>query len=119
MALVGLRAFAAGVAVGWAGRSVAGSTREALVRAVVAGHQVRNDLRRAVVERLEWIEDLMAEGRIRYEESVGEREPQPANDDGWPGSRVGAPDARGFSADANAPRDAPSAAHGKPGGRAA
>jgi len=70
MALEGLGAFAAGVAVGWAGRSLAGSTREALVRAIVAGHQVKNDLRRAVAERVEWIEDLVAEGRIRYEESV-------------------------------------------------
>jgi hypothetical protein len=49
---------------------MAGSTREALVRIVVAGHLVKNDLRRAIAERLEWIEDLMAEGRIRYEESV-------------------------------------------------
>jgi hypothetical protein len=65
-----LGAFAAGVAVGWAGRSLAGSTREALVRIVVAGHHVKNDLRRAIAERVEWIEDLMAEGRIRYEESV-------------------------------------------------
>jgi hypothetical protein len=63
----------AGVAVGWAGRSVAGSTREGLVRLVVLGHEVRHDLRRAAVERWEWIEDLMAEGRIRYEESVAQR----------------------------------------------
>jgi hypothetical protein len=70
MALNGLGAFAAGVVVGWAGRSLAGSTREALVRIVVAGHMVKNDFHRAVVERVEWIEDLMAEGRIRYEESV-------------------------------------------------
>jgi hypothetical protein len=63
--------------VGWAGRSVAGSTREMLVRAVVLGHEVRNDLRRAVVERWEWIEDLMAEGRIRYEESASKAEEAP------------------------------------------
>jgi hypothetical protein len=61
----------AGVAVGWAGRSVAGSTREGLVRLIVLGHEVRHDLRRTAVERWEWIEDLMAEGRIRYDEKVG------------------------------------------------
>src|SRR5262245_61866567 len=75
MPLLGLRAFMAGVAVGWAGRAVAGSTRETLVRAVVAGYRARDDLRRAAVERWEWIEDLMAEGRIRYEESVGPHPP--------------------------------------------
>ena len=69
MPLQGLGAFAAGIAVGWAGRSAAGSTREALVRAIVEGHRIGADLRRAVGEHAEWIEDLMAEGRIRYEES--------------------------------------------------
>ncbi len=71
MPILGVRAFMAGVAVGWAGRSVAGSTREGLVRLVVLGHEVRHDLRRAAVERWEWIEDLMAEGRIRYDEKGG------------------------------------------------
>jgi hypothetical protein len=88
MPLLGLRAFVAGVAVGWAGRSVAGSTREALVRVVVLGHEVRRDLRRAVVERWEWIEDLMAEGRIRYEESVRHAPlDDVAVEDGVPSSR--------------------------------
>jgi hypothetical protein len=75
MPLPDLGAFLTGVAVGWAGRSVAGSTREALVRAIVAGHEARADLRRAVAERVEWIEDLMAEGRIRYEESLHDAPP--------------------------------------------
>jgi hypothetical protein len=88
MPLVGLRAFVAGVAVGWAGRAVAGSTRETLVRLVVAGHAARTDLQRAVAERWEWIEDLMAEGRIRYEESVARGEggaPPDHRDPRWPG----------------------------------
>jgi hypothetical protein len=93
MALEGLGAFAAGVAVGWAGRSMAGSTREALVRIVVAGHLVKNDLRRAIAERVEWIEDLMAEGRIRYEESVARASAARAaneNADGaWSGAASG------------------------------
>jgi hypothetical protein len=83
----------AGVAVGWAGRSVAGSTREVLVRAVVLGHEVRNDLRRAVVERWEWIEDLMAEGRIRYEESVNG---PPEEGEAWDDADV--PSSRGRAA---------------------
>ncbi len=89
MPLLGLRAFAAGVAVGWVGRSAAGSTREALVRAVVAGHRLGDDLRRAAVEQFEWIEDLMAEGRIRYEE--GERagpDPREATDADISGGRA-------------------------------
>lgn len=75
-----LGAFAAGVAVGWAGRSVAGSTREALVRVIVTGHKLRSDLRRALGERAEWIEDLMAEGRLRYESA----EPPPTYDEEEP-----------------------------------
>lgn len=66
-----LGAFAAGVAVGWAGRSIAGSTREALVRIIVAGHKARDEARRALGERVEWLEDLLAEGRMRYDEAQG------------------------------------------------
>jgi hypothetical protein len=73
-------AFAAGVAVGWAGRSVAGSTREALVRIIVAGHKLRADIHRALGERAEWIEDLMAEGRLRYENN----QPPPVYDEEEP-----------------------------------
>jgi hypothetical protein len=67
MALENLGSFAAGVAVGWAGRSLSGSTREALIRAIVSAHKLRADLRRALGERAEWIEDLIAEGRMRYD----------------------------------------------------
>ncbi|HEY8041238.1 MAG TPA: hypothetical protein VIF15_15635 [Polyangiaceae bacterium] len=67
MALQTLAAFAAGFATGWVGRSVAGSTREALVQALVAAHKVRNGARRIVAEQVEWAEDLLAEGRARYD----------------------------------------------------
>src|SRR5262249_16504462 len=73
-------ALAAGVAFGWAGRSVSGSTREALIRAIVAAHKLRADMRRALGERAEWIEDLIAEGRLRYESE----EPPPAYDEEEP-----------------------------------
>ncbi|HEY8090043.1 MAG TPA: hypothetical protein VIF09_19410 [Polyangiaceae bacterium] len=68
MALTHMVAFAAGFASGWVGRSVAGSTREAMVQALVVAHKVRNGVRRIVAEQVEWAEDLLAEGRARYEQ---------------------------------------------------
>lgn len=60
-------AFAAGVAAGWAGRSVMGSGRELVVRGVVTAHRVRGRLARVAAEQVEWVEDMLAEGRARYE----------------------------------------------------
>ncbi len=57
----------AGVGVGWVARSTVGSTREALVQAIVAAHRVREGARRFVAEQVEWAEDMFAEGRARYE----------------------------------------------------
>jgi hypothetical protein len=67
MALMTAGAFAAGFVAGWIGRSVVGSTREALVQAIVAAHKIRDGARRVLAEQVEWAEDLMAEGRARYE----------------------------------------------------
>jgi hypothetical protein len=67
MALRTFTAFALGVGVGWVARSVAGSTREALIQAIVAAHRLRDDARRLIVEQFEWAEDMFAEGRARYE----------------------------------------------------
>jgi hypothetical protein len=61
-------AFAAGVVAGWTGRAALGSSREALVKALVAGHGVREQVKRLVAEQSEWIEDMFAEGRARYDE---------------------------------------------------
>ena len=61
-------AFAAGVMVGWTGRSMFSSSREALVKAVVAGHEVAGRVRRFAAERAEWLEDVFAEGKARYDE---------------------------------------------------
>jgi hypothetical protein len=61
MALSTVAAFVAGFATGWVGRSVTGSTREALVQTLVAAHKVRDGARRIVAE------DLLAEGRARYD----------------------------------------------------
>ena len=67
MAVQTVGAFLAGVVVGWTGRSVAGSTREALVQAIILGHRLRDGARRVVAEQVEWAEDMFAEGRARYE----------------------------------------------------
>jgi hypothetical protein len=67
MAVQTVGAFFAGVVVGWTGRSVVGSTREALVQAIMLGHRVREGARRVVAEQVEWAEDMFAEGRARYE----------------------------------------------------
>jgi hypothetical protein len=67
MALRTLGAFVAGVGVGWVARSTVGSTREALVQAIVAGHRLREGARRLIAEQVEWAEDMFAEGRARYE----------------------------------------------------
>jgi hypothetical protein len=67
MALSQVAAFVAGFATGWVGRSVTGSSREALVQTLVAAHKLRNGARRIVAEQVEWAEDLLAEGRARYD----------------------------------------------------
>ena len=78
MALSTVAAFVAGFGAGWIGRSVAGSTREALVQTLVAAHKVRDGARRIVAEQVEWAEDLLAEGRARYEQ-LGQ--PAPIDDE--------------------------------------
>jgi hypothetical protein len=67
MAFTHTLAFAAGVAVGWAGRAALGSTREAIVQTLVLTHGARERVKRLVAEQAEWVEDMFAEGRARYE----------------------------------------------------
>jgi hypothetical protein len=67
MALRTLSAFVAGMGVGWVARSTVGSSREAMVQALVIGHKLRDGARRLVAEQVEWAEDMFAEGRARYE----------------------------------------------------
>jgi len=69
MAAKTVGAFAAGVVVGWIGRSVLGSTREAVVQVLVLSQRVRDGLKRVVAEQVEWLEDTFAEGRARHEAS--------------------------------------------------
>jgi hypothetical protein len=84
MAARTLGAFAAGVAVGWVGRSVLGSGRELFVRAVVLGYQLRERVAQVAAEQVEWVEDSFAEGRARYSarsEEAHVDEATPADDD--------------------------------------
>jgi hypothetical protein len=60
-------AFVAGVVVGWTARATLGSTREALVRTVSMAHALRERARRVVAENIEWVDDMLAEGRARHE----------------------------------------------------
>jgi hypothetical protein len=62
-------------------RSVLGSSREALVRAIVTVHRARDGVRRAVAERVEWLDDLLAESRARYE---ADAEAAPLDDEAHP-----------------------------------
>ena len=67
MTVATVSAFVAGVVVGWVGRSAAGSSREALVEAIVATHAVRERVKRVVAEQVEWVENLFAEGKARFD----------------------------------------------------
>jgi hypothetical protein len=73
--------FLAGLAAGWGMRSALGSSREALVRAVILAHHARDRVRRVVAERVEWLDDLVAEGRARYESTSGA---EPLDDEAYP-----------------------------------
>ena len=69
MALRTTAAFFAGVASGWVARSALGSSREAVVTVVVAAHRGRERVKRVVAQNAEWLDDLFAEGRARYDAS--------------------------------------------------
>ena len=60
-------AYLAGVATGWAMRSAFGSLRGLTVSAVQAGYEVAERTRRFVAVEKEFVEDLMAEAKARYE----------------------------------------------------
>jgi hypothetical protein len=68
-------AFVVGLSTGWVLRSALGPSREGIVRGIVAAHRGRDLLRRVVSERMEWLDDLFAEGRARYEETIGRTPP--------------------------------------------
>ena len=63
-------AFVAGVVVGWVGRGMSQEPREEMVRSVATGMRVVASTRRWITERVEWVEDVVAEGQARYEASL-------------------------------------------------
>jgi hypothetical protein len=77
MALRTAGALAFGFAAGWIARSVVGSTREAVIGAVVLLDGVRHEVTRIVAEQVERIQDFFAEGRAHYE---AERARSPVDD---------------------------------------
>jgi hypothetical protein len=67
MAMRTVGIFVSGFVAGWVGRSVAGSTREAAVRTLVALEALRSEVTRLVAEQIERWQDLFAEGRAHYD----------------------------------------------------
>jgi hypothetical protein len=69
-----LGAFAAGIAVGWTGRSLFGSGRELVVRGAVLFYRLRERVSQVAAEQVEWVEDSFAEGRARWAAERGEHD---------------------------------------------
>ncbi len=73
-------AYLAGVATGWVMRSAFGSLRGLSVSAMQTGFEVAERARRFVAVEKEFVEDLVAEARQRYESArtAKERAQRPA-----------------------------------------
>lgn len=56
-----------GITAGWLMRSGVDSSRELAVRAIAAAHEASHRARRMVAVEREHLEDLLAEGRARFE----------------------------------------------------
>lgn len=64
----------AGLLAGWVARSSVDGSRDLAVRAIAKGHELADRSKRFVAIEREHIEDLLAEGRARYEtERAGRR----------------------------------------------
>ena len=60
--------FVAGMAAGWVLRSSFGSFRGIAVSTIASSHEIAERMRRFVAEEREFFEDLLAEGKARYQE---------------------------------------------------
>jgi hypothetical protein len=67
-------AYLAGVATGWVMRSAFGSLRGLSVSAMQAGYEVAERARRFVAVEKEFVEDLVAEAKARYEAAENARQ---------------------------------------------
>jgi hypothetical protein len=69
MAVVTVGAFVAGFAAGWVARGLSDAPRSELVSGVARSYRIKDTVRRWISERVEWVEDLVAEGEAQYEAS--------------------------------------------------
>ncbi len=65
-------AFGAGFVSGWLARSAVGSTREAIVRGLTLAMKLRDRMRRAAADQMEWWEDMVAEADSRRTQELDE-----------------------------------------------
>jgi len=65
-------AFGAGFVSGWIARSAVGSTREAIVRGLALAMKLRDRMRRAAADQMEWWEDMVAEADSRRSQELHE-----------------------------------------------
>jgi hypothetical protein len=63
-------AFATGLTAGWIGRSLARSTRGLVVGLVAVSLRARDSMTRMFGHTAEWVEDVVAEGKARYESGL-------------------------------------------------
>ncbi|MGH7282114.1 MAG: hypothetical protein ACRELY_11360 [Polyangiaceae bacterium] len=80
MALRGAGYFLAGFASGWVVRSTVDSSRDVPVRILSAAFSLTDRVRRMVAMERERLEDLVAEGRARYETKRGRRSQESSAD---------------------------------------
>jgi hypothetical protein len=62
-------AFFAGFVSGWLARSAVSSTRGAMVQGLAVAMRMRDGMRRAVADQVEWWEDMVAEASAKRGEA--------------------------------------------------
>ena len=73
---LGAGALVTGFASGWFVRSFTSSTRGALVGLVAVGLRVHHDAKRIAGQTVEWVEDVIAEGKAQYDRACARRDPE-------------------------------------------
>src|SRR5262249_42108946 len=74
--VLGAGALVTGFATGWFVRCFATSTRGALVGLVVVAHRAHHDATRIIGQTMEWVEDVIAEGKAQYERTRPPHDPK-------------------------------------------
>jgi hypothetical protein len=73
---LGAGALTMGFAAGWFVRSFASTTRGAVVGTIAVAHRAHHDLSRIIGQTREWVEDVVAEGKARYEMGRARLDPE-------------------------------------------